>query len=249
MKFKFFVGVLLCITIGTKGFAQFEMNDMMYQMQRQIYQQNLQRAFSKIESNYSFKSFDGQNVTCIITMARMTGFSDISASIQNRDRTESQNLSVECYNPMSITISAGGSDWNLAYGDRISIIYDGDKSKNLTVGIDDNMSEVDWERYAKQLIRECAFRQSQPDISDRIEGHPNTQYDSNSKDTNQKLKQVPCTSCGGTGISRTATSVPGFGSTELHWCDVCKREVSASHGAHLQCPICSGKGYVERYGY
>ncbi|MEI6143375.1 MAG: tetratricopeptide repeat protein, partial [Mariniphaga sp.] len=52
-----------------------------------------------------------------------------------------------------------------------------------------------------------------------------------------------CVRCGGTGINPYAESVATFGNTDEHWCDYCKKSVSASHGAHLRCPICKGTGY------
>ncbi|HML85428.1 MAG TPA: hypothetical protein PKE52_09725 [Bacteroidales bacterium] len=52
-----------------------------------------------------------------------------------------------------------------------------------------------------------------------------------------------CSYCNGTGISPSANSVPGYGSSAEHWCDVCQKMVSASHGSHPRCPSCNGKGY------
>ena len=66
-----------------------------------------------------------------------------------------------------------------------------------------------------------------------------------SQNSGQKdgMKQVTCTFCNGTGVSPTAMSVSSFGNTSQHWCDVCKSNVSSSHGYHGSCPSCNGKGY------
>jgi len=55
--------------------------------------------------------------------------------------------------------------------------------------------------------------------------------------------RVKCSYCNGTGISPVANSVPANGSTAQHWCDVCQKMVSATHGSHPKCPSCNGKGY------
>lgn len=57
------------------------------------------------------------------------------------------------------------------------------------------------------------------------------------------IEQEKCSYCNGTGISPVANSVPAYGSTAQHWCDVCQKKVSASHGSHPKCPSCNGKGY------
>jgi len=56
-----------------------------------------------------------------------------------------------------------------------------------------------------------------------------------------------CSFCHGTKISPIATSVAAFGNIDEHWCPVCQKMVSASHGAHLSCPSCQGKGYIEKF--
>ncbi|MDR3245621.1 MAG: hypothetical protein LBT50_04240 [Prevotellaceae bacterium] len=58
--------------------------------------------------------------------------------------------------------------------------------------------------------------------------------------------QVKCSYCNGTGISPVATSVATYGNTDMHWCDVCKKSVSAGHGYHGSCSSCSGKGYITK---
>lgn len=58
-----------------------------------------------------------------------------------------------------------------------------------------------------------------------------------------EIDQEKCSYCNGTGISPSANSVPGYGSSAEHWCDVCQKMVSASHGSHPRCPACNGKGY------
>jgi hypothetical protein len=59
--------------------------------------------------------------------------------------------------------------------------------------------------------------------------------------TGNRNREETCSNCNGTGVNPSATSVAGFGG--YHWCDVCKKEVSDSHGYHGQCPSCNGKGY------
>lgn len=71
--------------------------------------------------------------------------------------------------------------------------------------------------------------------------------DAGVKSTTSQPQKKTCTFCNGTGVSPIATSVASYGSTATHWCDVCKKEVSASHGTHLKCPSCGGKGYKTSY--
>ncbi|MDD2962179.1 MAG: hypothetical protein PHR45_08910 [Muribaculaceae bacterium] len=68
-------------------------------------------------------------------------------------------------------------------------------------------------------------------------------YNSN----NSRLHRERCSFCNGTGVSPIANDVVAYGSTSRHWCDDCHKMVSATHGAHLRCPSCQGKGYNEHY--
>ena len=52
-----------------------------------------------------------------------------------------------------------------------------------------------------------------------------------------------CSCCRGTGINPIASTVAAFGSTEEHWCSTCQMWVPATHGVHLPCKCCNGKGY------
>lgn len=74
-----------------------------------------------------------------------------------------------------------------------------------------------------------------------------TYNNSNSTNGTLQLKRTTCTHCNGTGIDPIPRSVAAYGSTEHHWCDVCKTNVSASHGYHPTCPKCNGKKYTENY--
>jgi hypothetical protein len=71
-------------------------------------------------------------------------------------------------------------------------------------------------------------------------------YNSGGSSTREKRREA-CSCCNGTGISSIATPVPGYGSSEQHWCDICRCMVGAGHGAHLSCRCCRGIGYTERY--
>src|SRR5574344_1433025 len=75
----------------------------------------------------------------------------------------------------------------------------------------------------------------------------NVYYNAQTFSTTSQPQKKTCTFCNGTGVSPIATSVASYGSTATHWCDVCKKEVSASHGTHLKCPSCGGKGYKTSY--
>lgn len=79
-----------------------------------------------------------------------------------------------------------------------------------------------------------------PGTTSSTGGYSGTNNNAQNSSSSQSGK---CGFCNGTGVNPTATSVPAYGSTSQHWCEVCKTNVSASHGAHLSCPSCGGKGY------
>lgn len=246
MKSKIIFGLFLMLLLQIKSFAQYEMYDLQLQMNMQKYQQEIQRAFNQVGASYQYHCFNEKDISCSIELYKMTGFNEGSAEIQNKERTQSQQLKVNLNNPNFISISVGEDDWKLNYGDRIIITYDGNSQKTYNVGIDDNMSEVDWKRYTEKLINESKQQvQSYPANNEVV--YPVVQPDANSGNVTLKLKQVTCTVCKGTGISMSTTTVPTFGLGGQHWCDVCKMMVSDSHGAHKNCPLCQGRGYIEKY--
>lgn len=72
-------------------------------------------------------------------------------------------------------------------------------------------------------------------------------YTPNNIDNTPKLKRKTCSFCNGSRVSPIATSVAAFGNTDEHFCSDCGKMVSATHGAHLRCTSCGGKGYTEGY--
>jgi hypothetical protein len=68
-----------------------------------------------------------------------------------------------------------------------------------------------------------------------------------SSGSNGHMEQITCSYCHGTGKNPSWHSGTCFGQESYHWCDVCQKQVSCSHGAHGKCPSCNGKGYVEKY--
>ncbi len=65
--------------------------------------------------------------------------------------------------------------------------------------------------------------------------------------TNAHLQKVTCTYCKGTGVSSYPSQGTCFGIESYHFCDYCKKTVPCSHGPHLNCIPCQGKGYTEKY--
>ncbi|MDR3217428.1 MAG: hypothetical protein LBU22_00355, partial [Dysgonamonadaceae bacterium] len=63
----------------------------------------------------------------------------------------------------------------------------------------------------------------------------------NATSSGSRTTQETCSHCNGTGVNPVATSSTSFGGS--HYCNVCKKEVSDSHGYHGSCPSCNGKGY------
>lgn len=72
--------------------------------------------------------------------------------------------------------------------------------------------------------------------------NPNNGY---TNKTNGHIQKVTCSYCKGTGISSGWSTVAAYGSTQEKWCPNCNKWVSASHGPHLNCIPCQGKGYTE----
>jgi hypothetical protein len=211
------------------------MYDMMYQME-------MQKALNKVELRHSYKCFGGEFVTCFITMARMSGFSNVTAKIENHNHSKSKTLKVECLIPMSVTIQVGSSGWVLTYGDIITVNYDNGSSKTLAVGVDDGMSEIDWNRWNAGLIASAKAKggnivRPKPNIG-------NFNIPTNTISTPISQPSI-CQCCNGKRVSSTASIVAAFGDTETHWCNVCASEVSASHGPHLPCKCCNGTGYLK----
>ena len=153
MKAKFIPLLFLTIFIQTKSYAQYELVDLMSQINLQA---NLQAAFNQVKTTYSYISFNGKTLTCNINLVRMNGFTDATAYIQNRDRSKRQNIEADGSMPMILTVIAGSDGWNLEYGDRITVNYNGNSQTTINVGVDDNLSEDGWGRYKSQLIGQSA---------------------------------------------------------------------------------------------
>lgn len=88
-------------------------------------------------------------------------------------------------------------------------------------------------------------------LSNSLNNSNNNSY-SNLNNTNNNtssghMEFVTCTYCKGTGNNPSPSQGTCFGQEHYHWCDVCKKEVPCSHGAHLKCPSCNGKGQIKKW--
>jgi hypothetical protein len=61
------------------------------------------------------------------------------------------------------------------------------------------------------------------------------------------MVEEKCTYCNGTGVDPVPHSIAAYGDTSQHYCEYCHMTVSASHGVHLACKLCNGKGNVQRF--
>jgi len=69
----------------------------------------------------------------------------------------------------------------------------------------------------------------------------------NSNRSTGHMEYVTCTYCKGTKSNPSPTQGTCFGQDHSHWCDVCQKQVPCSHGAHLRCPSCNGKGQIQKW--
>ena len=241
MKSKITFILILFLLAQIKSFAQFESSDMFRLMLEQQRLQQMQQAYQQIQFNYRYYCIDGESISCDITMARMNGFSNATAVIQNRDRTIQKELKIKRDMPFTIDITVRKPDWALSYGDRIIITYDGSSTRTLNVGTGENMSEVDWQRYKESLIFETqntgnynAFI-NVPDVN----GDDGLNEYSSSDET--CLTKIVCSLCSGTG--HVDGFITAYGLDEK-WCEGCQKMVPESHCHQCDiCPACNGRGY------
>ena len=240
MKSKFLIGLLLCLMLKQSSYGQYDYYDI-----------NLMMLQNQITEKHEYNCYDGKNIVCLITIVRMSGFQTYSAVIQNINRTKSQAVKItSLYYALALTI--GESDWLLQYGDHLLITIDGNITRTFDVGIDDKMSEIDWNRYSDQL-KNNSKQQIQNNINNynaqQYNNSINSNTNNNSNSNIMKLVSEKCSFCKGTGISPVPTAVPSYGITDLYYCEYCKQNVTASHGAHLSCPRCNGIGVIKKYKY
>jgi len=68
-----------------------------------------------------------------------------------------------------------------------------------------------------------------------------------SNKSNGHLERVTCTYCKGIKVSSYPSQGTCFGIESYHLCETCNKTVPCSHGPHLSCIPCQGKGYTEKY--
>lgn len=98
-------------------------------------------------------------------------------------------------------------------------------SSAITTSLNNNSNKISTNEYLKSSVN--------PDNKRNITG---------------KMQKKECSSCHGSGINQTATSV-AYLVEGYHYCDVCKKTVPDSHGYHGKCPSCNGKGYNLKFVY
>jgi hypothetical protein len=115
-----------------------------------MYQQTMNQTYNQLQTFQEIKCLDQKNLTWFVTFVRLNGFSTGSAYIQNKTGTKSQNLELTQYNPMSVSISVGGINWELSHGDKITVILD-DQKKTLIAG-SNFANEYEWQFYAQSIV-------------------------------------------------------------------------------------------------
>jgi hypothetical protein len=268
MKTKIIIGLILLLIIQLNSYGQFELYDLQFQMNMQQIQQQTQQQIQQmdkqmnqilnnINKEHHYYCTDGKILLCTFGISRISGgFTNSTAFIQNWDRTKKEKLEVDPTGSTHLSVRRiGEHDWDLDYGDRITISSNGNVSEFFDIGVDDNMSEVDWNAYKDQLIneskqqiqRDIENKSIQQQINNSAIVYPTIQPYNNSSRSNLRLVKVTCPSCRGTGISNGWSTVAAYGSSQEKWCPNCNKWVSATHGPHLQCIPCQGKGYTESY--
>ncbi|MEI6143371.1 MAG: hypothetical protein WCP85_29105 [Mariniphaga sp.] len=237
MKTKIIFGLLLALFCQLSSYGQYELYDLQFQM-------NMQNAYSKIETKHSYTCFDGKTIICFFTLARMNGFEEVSARIQDSGRTKrmSMSLNVDKSNPMVVMVIAGDDDWELSYGDRITIRYGESLTKTLVIGVEDGFSEPDWNDYKEYLIAESRRQTQNTTIS----------YESNQQNINiTSGTQRQCGYCNGTGkcpYCNSAGQSKACVENQLgvrcsdSYCIAHNHKCKHCEGTHI-CSRCKGNGY------
>jgi hypothetical protein len=269
MKTKIILALLIALFVQLSSFGQFEMYDLQMQMQTEMQmrlqlqmqlqknEQDFNNMLNKISKEHSYNCTNGKDLTCSYTISRMSGgFVNPVARIQNKERTKTKLLDITCnFGNLVTVLIIGNESWKLAYNDRITITTNGNISESFDIGVDDNMSEIDWNAYKDQLINESKQQIQRNIVKNSVNQqinnsaivYPTIQPYNNSTSSNLRLIRVTCSSCNGTGISSGWSTVAAYGSTQEKWCPNCNKWVSATHGPHLNCIPCQGKGYTETY--
>jgi hypothetical protein len=269
MKSKILLALLLALLIQLSSYGQLEMYELQMQMQTEMQmrmqlqmqllknEQEFNRILNEISKEHSYSCTNGKDLACSFTISRMSGgFVNPVARIQNEERTKTKQLDITCnFGNLVTVLSIGNESWKLAYNDRITITTNENISESFDIGVDDNMSKTDWNAYKDQLINESKLliqrdiknNSVNQQINNSAIVYPAIQPYNNSSNSNLKLVRVTCPSCNGTGISSGWSTVAAYGSTQEKWCPNCNKWVSATHGPHLQCIPCQGKGYTESY--
>ncbi|MEG1955494.1 MAG: hypothetical protein RR066_05535 [Mucinivorans sp.] len=119
--------------------------------------------------------------------------------------------------------------YNVRYGRDAKLLAVASALQTFSNSLNAIMTSVNQQRIAKNIEAQNSYQSNSTTAT--------SSYQSSEK------KSKTCSFCSGTGVSPIAATAPSFGTDNQKWCDVCKKWVSLSHGAHPRCPSCKGKGY------
>jgi hypothetical protein len=212
---------------------------------------------NRIDHFVKYKSYDGKTIKCIVEISRNSGLSNVRACVSNNQEDKKINLNIS--DGAFVFIQAGGNDWALNFGDVITVNCDQASVWKYKVGVDDNMTEPDWNRMIQNII--LTARNSRPNETlsvtnagviptyiapDNINNNINANVP-NVEKSSGSFEEVICSFCHGTGYNPGKEYPPDFGSGRALSSTPCKICNDPYSHYHKNCPSCNGKGYNKKF--